>query len=203
MNYWSPDSSASNHDQPERLQTFTTDNEFSDPYGMNILPPSDPSAMQHSLPPSEFFTHMAGMAGMDNIKSEMPDWDMRASSTPNSDVTPNSDLLFTAASRKVRSAKSRRNNSASTDSSGMGPSTDLSREKNRIAASKCRRKKKVEEQQLEERRRMLQVQHAILQDSAAQLRNEVLHLKNEILKHGTCDYPPIQNYIKQAASQLR
>jgi hypothetical protein len=50
---------------------------------------------------------------------------------------------------------------------------------------------------------MLQVQNAILQDSAAQLRNEVLHLKNEVLRHGTCDYPPIQTYIKAAAAQLR
>lgn len=50
---------------------------------------------------------------------------------------------------------------------------------------------------------MLQVQHAILQDNATALKNEVLHLKNEILKHGSCNYPPIQKYIEVAASKLR
>ncbi|KAK8055102.1 hypothetical protein PG993_000329 [Apiospora rasikravindrae] len=83
-----------------------------------------------------------------------------------------------------------------------GGSTDLSREKNRIAASKCRRKKKDEERVLEDRRRMLQVQNTILVDSAMSLRAEVLQLKHEILRHGTCDFQPINSYIATAAARV-
>lgn len=80
--------------------------------------------------------------------------------------------------------------------------TDIGREKNRLAASKCRRKKKVEERQLEERRRMLQIQNTILQDSAEALRSEVLMLKHEILRHGSCNFPPINSYIAGAAARV-
>ncbi|KAK8020081.1 hypothetical protein PG990_005219 [Apiospora arundinis] len=87
-------------------------------------------------------------------------------------------------------------------SGSSGGSTDLSREKNRVAASKCRRKKKDEERVLEDRRRMLQVQNAILVDSATSLRAEVLSLKHEILRHGTCDFQPINSYIATAAARV-
>ncbi|KAK8050221.1 hypothetical protein PG994_011951 [Apiospora phragmitis] len=89
-----------------------------------------------------------------------------------------------------------------TRSGSSGGSTDLSREKNRIAASKCRRKKKDEERVLEDRQRMLQVQNAILVDSATSLRAEVLQLKHEILRHGTCDFQPINSYIATAAARV-
>ncbi|KAI0163552.1 hypothetical protein BJ166DRAFT_296309 [Pestalotiopsis sp. NC0098] len=103
-----------------------------------------------------------------------------------------------------RNAKKRRSTVASSESlsSVTGLSNETSKEKNRIAASKCRKKKKVEETQLEERRRSLQTENTMLQESAAALRNEVLFLKNEVLRHGTCDFAPIQNYIVSAAAQL-
>lgn len=97
----------------------------------------------------------------------------------------------------VEKPSSRRNRRTS---SGM--STDIGREKNRLAASKCRKKKKVEERQLEERRRMLQVQNTILQDSADALRSEVLMLKHEILRHSSCNFPPINSYIAGAAARV-
>ncbi|KAK7928553.1 hypothetical protein PG985_005551 [Apiospora marii] len=80
--------------------------------------------------------------------------------------------------------------------------TDIKKEKNRVAASKCRRKKKEEEQVFEERRRMLQVQNRTLMDSAASLRAEVLSLKHEILRHGLCNFQPINTYIATAAARL-
>ncbi|KAK8013751.1 Basic leucine zipper (bZIP) transcription factor atfB [Apiospora marii] len=88
-------------------------------------------------------------------------------------------------------------------SGSSGRSTDISREKNCVAASKCRRKKKNEEHALEERRRMLHTQNAILVDSVASLRAEVLSLKHEILRHGACDFQPINSYISIAAARVR
>ncbi|KAK8013456.1 hypothetical protein PG991_009049 [Apiospora marii] len=99
-----------------------------------------------------------------------------------------------SASKKPRRARGQ--------SGSSGGSTNISREKNRIAASKCRRKKKDEEHVLEERRRMLHIQNAILVESVASLRAEVLSLKHEVLRHGTCDFQPINSYIATAAARV-
>ncbi|KAK7990374.1 hypothetical protein PG990_014654 [Apiospora arundinis] len=99
-----------------------------------------------------------------------------------------------SASKKPRQDRGR--------SGSSGGPTGISREKNRIAASKCRRKKKDEEHVLEGRRRMLHVQNTILVDSATSLRAELLSLKHEILRHGTCDFQPINSYIATAAARV-
>jgi hypothetical protein len=114
-------------------------------------------------------------------------------------------------SKSHRNAKEQRRHT-SLDSSLDGNNTEVitkeenwhvtTRERNRIAASKCRRKKRLEEKDMEEMRRSLELHNAILQDTASNLREEVLSLKNEILRHGTCDFPPIQNYVLAAASQI-
>ena len=98
---------------------------------------------------------------------------------------------------RQQSVKKPRRGRARTGSSGC--SADIKREKNRIAASKCRRKRKDEERIFEERRRMLQVQNRILMGSVALLRAEVLSLKHEILRHGMCNFEPIDTYIATAA----
>ncbi|KAI0127411.1 hypothetical protein BJ170DRAFT_371658 [Xylariales sp. AK1849] len=100
----------------------------------------------------------------------------------------------------MRSSKRRRNTASSLDSSSK--TSDSSREKNRIAASKCRKKKQADERELEERCRSLQTENLVLNDSAAALRSEVLTLKIEVLEHGRCEFPPIQSYIQLAASQI-
>ncbi|KAK7928874.1 hypothetical protein PG985_005872 [Apiospora marii] len=109
--------------------------------------------------------------------------------------TPTSDP-----SRKEQPVKRPRRDRARSGSSGC--STDTKREKNRIAASKCRGKKKEEERIIEERCRMVQVQNRIFMDSVASLRSEVLSLKHEILRHGSCNFPPINTYIATAAARI-
>ncbi|KAH6646761.1 hypothetical protein BKA67DRAFT_663154 [Truncatella angustata] len=195
MNYGSPHPSVT-HNEPDQLHSFYSGNHFPGHYGLNLLPRDDLFSLQEPLTPSTFYD----MAEMEAIKPES-EWEAPSSSTPDSDETWHSDLPIATHSAQTRSAKNRRNPSTSTASTASTIlSNDLNRERNRIAASKCRRKKKVEETQLEERWRILQVQNVILQDSASQLRNEVFSLKNEILKHGTCEFPPIQSYIKAAAA---
>ncbi|KAK8869336.1 hypothetical protein PGQ11_007914 [Apiospora arundinis] len=108
--------------------------------------------------------------------------------------TPTSTPSTKRSVQKTRRDRARRGSS--------GGSTDSSKEKNRIAASKCRKKKKSEERSLEERRRILQVQNHILMDSAASLRAEVWSLKDEILRHGTCNFEPINAYIATAAARV-
>ncbi|KAI0016240.1 hypothetical protein F4780DRAFT_783449 [Xylariomycetidae sp. FL0641] len=76
------------------------------------------------------------------------------------------------------------------------------RERNRIAAHKCRRKQKDNVARLQQKERELAQQHDLLATHVGQLREEILLLKNEILAHANCDCDSIQNYISQAARKL-
>ncbi|KAK8118370.1 uncharacterized protein PG998_002996 [Apiospora kogelbergensis] len=73
--------------------------------------------------------------------------------------------------------------------------------KNRIATSNCRRKKD-EERVLDGYRRILQAQYSILIDSTASLRAEILALKHEVLRHGNCDFQPINTHIAMVAVRV-
>ncbi|KAL8839878.1 MAG: hypothetical protein Q9170_001558 [Blastenia crenularia] len=75
-------------------------------------------------------------------------------------------------------------------------------ERNRIAASKCRQKKKEWTQNLENRGRELQKEHQSLKMMMESLRDERLFLKNEMLKHTTCGCEQIQGWVKSSAASL-
>ncbi|KAI4145276.1 MAG: hypothetical protein L6R39_003874 [Caloplaca ligustica] len=72
-------------------------------------------------------------------------------------------------------------------------------ERNRIAASKCRQKKKEWTQNLENRARELQKQNQSLRMVLDSLRDEMLFLKGEMLKHNTCGCEEIQGWVKSSA----
>ena len=72
-------------------------------------------------------------------------------------------------------------------------------ERNRIAASKCRQKKKEWTQNLENRARELQKGNQSLRMVLDSLRDEMLFLKGEMLKHTTCGCEEIQGWVKSSA----
>ena len=69
-------------------------------------------------------------------------------------------------------------------------------ERNRVAASKCRQKKKEWTQNLENRARELQKNNNMLRMDLESLRQETLFLKGEMLKHTSCDCEQIQAFVK-------
>ncbi|KAL6721824.1 hypothetical protein ACLMJK_000929 [Lecanora helva] len=73
-------------------------------------------------------------------------------------------------------------------------------ERNRVAASKCRQKKKEWTQNLENRARELQKNNNLLRLNVESLRQEILFLKSEMLKHSNCDCEGIQSFIKAGGS---
>ncbi|KAI0840472.1 hypothetical protein F5Y06DRAFT_294459 [Hypoxylon sp. FL0890] len=77
------------------------------------------------------------------------------------------------------------------------------RERNRRAAAKCRKKAKLSQMELQERERMLKQQNRHLLASISELKEEVLNLKNEILKHNGCRSELIDKYIWKAAQGSR
>jgi len=72
-------------------------------------------------------------------------------------------------------------------------------ERNRVAASKCRQKKKEWTRNLETRARELQKNNNMLRMDVESLRQEVLFLKGEMLKHNSCDCSQIQDFMKSGA----
>lgn len=116
------------------------------------------------------------------------------SATPASRHSSSPAATQPAAAPKAGPAKQRRRRG------GAGPSTEEARAKNRLAATKCRRKKKVAERGLEERQRRLHRQRAVLRAAAAALAHEVLALKHEVLRHAACGFSPLDRYIAAAAA---
>ena len=75
-------------------------------------------------------------------------------------------------------------------------------ERNRVAASKCRQKKKEWMQNLEETARTAQHNSKYLQAAVGQLKDELLMLKQELLKHHDCDCAKIRTYLMQEAEKV-
>jgi len=75
-------------------------------------------------------------------------------------------------------------------------------ERNRIAASKCRRKKKQWTQNLEDTAREVQTTSKSLLKQVAVLRDELLYLKDELLKHDGCSCERIKQYLMNEATRV-
>ncbi|KAJ2887770.1 hypothetical protein GGI21_006823, partial [Coemansia aciculifera] len=73
-------------------------------------------------------------------------------------------------------------------------------ERNRVAASKCRQKKKMWIQDLERRADDVTMQNRSLHIAVAQLKEEVLILKNQLLAHSNCGCTAVQQFLHSDAS---
>jgi bZIP transcription factor len=73
-------------------------------------------------------------------------------------------------------------------------------ERNRLAASKCRQKKKEWASHLEDQARYQAQENKLLRASVAQLRDECLYLKNFLLStHSGCQCVGVKNYLMKEA----
>lgn len=76
------------------------------------------------------------------------------------------------------------------------------RQRNRRAATKCREKTKAAMIQLEATEKAASMEHMELSKTVADLRGEVLALKNQLLLHGNCECDVIQKYLRNAARNI-
>jgi chemotaxis protein histidine kinase CheA len=72
-------------------------------------------------------------------------------------------------------------------------------ERNRIAASKCRQKKKEWVVELEETKSSMELRHNNLRMEYFQLLDEVTRIKNHLMAHATCNDPNINFWIEKEA----
>ncbi|KAJ5764310.1 Rho GTPase activation protein [Penicillium manginii] len=75
-------------------------------------------------------------------------------------------------------------------------------ERNRLAASKCRQKKKEHTQRLEFRFKEQSEKKDGLVSEIARLRSDLLHLKNEVLKHAQCGDEPIKLHLAHMVKKI-
>ncbi|KAJ5492139.1 Rho GTPase activation protein [Penicillium expansum] len=75
-------------------------------------------------------------------------------------------------------------------------------ERNRLAASKCRQKKKEHTQLLEFNFKEQSEKKEKLIGEIARLRSEILGLKNEVLKHAQCGDEPIKLHLAQMVKKI-
>ncbi|KAJ5782412.1 hypothetical protein N7457_004186 [Penicillium paradoxum] len=75
-------------------------------------------------------------------------------------------------------------------------------ERNRLAASKCRQKKKEHTQKLEFDYKEQSDKKEQLMAEISRLRSEVLGLKNEVLKHAQCGDEPIKLHLAQMVKRI-
>ena len=88
----------------------------------------------------------------------------------------------------------------------QNPEDELKREKflerNRVAASKCRERKREWMNGLEDRARTLQTERNHLSAYAGSLREELLYLRNEMLKHQGCGCTKIRKYLNGQVEKM-
>ncbi|KAF3007962.1 hypothetical protein E8E13_011359 [Curvularia kusanoi] len=75
-------------------------------------------------------------------------------------------------------------------------------EKNRVAAHKCRQRKKEYIGSLEHRAREFSAKNKALKENVALLRDEILSLKNEVLRHAGCGFWAVDEYLARCAGDL-
>ncbi|KAI0897786.1 hypothetical protein F4806DRAFT_494517 [Annulohypoxylon nitens] len=75
-------------------------------------------------------------------------------------------------------------------------------EKNRVAATKCRQKKKEWVSDLEETRFGLESQNNHLQLEYSSLRNEITQIKSQLMEHASCNDPNIDKWIENEAKRF-
>jgi len=75
-------------------------------------------------------------------------------------------------------------------------------EKNRVAAHKCRMRKKEYINGLQGRVQEYSNENKLLKEKVASLREEVLELKNEVLRHARCGFWAVEEYLARCAGDL-
>ncbi|ORZ01087.1 hypothetical protein BCR43DRAFT_486366 [Syncephalastrum racemosum] len=75
-------------------------------------------------------------------------------------------------------------------------------ERNRVAAFKCRQKKKQWMQNLEKHSEEVSQRNRELHDLVTQLREESVYLRNQLIAHSDCDCTAVQAYLRRTSVQL-
>ncbi|RVD80711.1 uncharacterized protein DFL_008605 [Arthrobotrys flagrans] len=171
------------------------------PQGVECLAKPATRSRQRLLSDAPVVTPFSRMDGI-FVTENIPSAEVKVE--PISPTTPNFQSLnsTTGRKRKRSSVEFEDDNDADLDGK-LNESEKRARflERNRIAASKCRKKKKIMNQRLEEKSRILVQQNRFLNATLVKLRSDVLRLKQMVLTHHGCGNPAIEQYLQQESEK--
>ncbi|KAI4719905.1 hypothetical protein E4T48_03913 [Aureobasidium sp. EXF-10727] len=102
----------------------------------------------------------------------------------------------------VRSTQKSQKESRASEDGLTGDKKDKYREKNRVAAAKCRAKKKEHTDQLEDTYRTQSAMNSALKQTEKSLRDELSYWRTQALQHTFCSCHPIQEYNMKKAQSM-
>lgn len=105
-----------------------------------------------------------------------------------------------AAPRRRRTISSR--SSAANSNGSADEKRNKFLERNRVAASKCRQKKKEWTESLEAEHRNQQSLRRMLIEQKDSAQQEILYLKNMLLAHADCHHPDLDHWLRSTASNI-
>ncbi|KAB2581172.1 Basic leucine zipper transcriptional factor ATF-like 3 [Lasiodiplodia theobromae] len=104
-----------------------------------------------------------------------------------------------AGKRKGRSRATRQNRG---ETAKTRAKREVNLEKNRLAANRCRKKKREWIDRLEDKHRQLSARNKLLREELAELYDTVYTLKELVLGHADCGSRPIDDYVRREAEQV-
>jgi len=102
----------------------------------------------------------------------------------------------------VKSSQKSRKESRVSEDGVAGDKKDKYREKNRVAAAKCRAKKKEHTDSLEDTYRTQSAMNTALKQTEKSLRDELSYWRTQALQHTFCSCHPIQEYNMRKAQSM-
>jgi len=190
--------------QPRRsnLHALATQNHSSTPrvnYGQ-VTPPDDQlsSTFDYDGMPAEFMQQQPAQALQQQPESNNAGKRKRSSHGSATEASPKS-------SKRSRRSTARSKAQTATQLDLHNPEDEKRSkflERNRVAASKCRQKKKEWTNNLEARARDLQNSKNQLALIVGSLKNEVMFLKGQMLKHTGCGCTQIREYLTHEADNI-
>jgi hypothetical protein len=146
-------------------------------------------------------TSIASVASISELgASSKPETSTNTNTNINSDINTNINASSPNAKRSApkptKSTKSKRGTRRSRSDSNK---QELVKLRNRVAATKCRQKKKVNIDNLKEMQDMLQAQNDRLRAEFQQLRMEVGEIKNHLINHTGCNDANINRWVENEA----
>ncbi|GAM89060.1 hypothetical protein ANO11243_070940 [Dothideomycetidae sp. 11243] len=145
---------------------------------------------------------------MDTLQTQPPPHTKYGQITPPNDAwdldwPPEQDPIAFLTSQ-INNPRRESNESSSSGKSANGrvDKRDKYREKNRVAAAKCRAKKKEHIDGLEDNHRTQSMLNALLKQTEQNLRDELSFWRTQALQHGFCECHAIQDYNLRKARAI-
>ena len=156
---------------------------------------------QNKLSPIDIFKYESDVQQSSSHEVDQPSSELDTRKAKSKDVAQGpSDFKSTQPRKRARRTRRKKTDDPNSEIEQEKRSKFL--ERNRLAASKCRQKKKVWAGELEDRARELQSDKDGLSVLANSLKEEILWLKGEMLKHNTCDCTQVRSYMKEQVGNI-